>query len=88
MGLGALQAAPPERQPDAANDSEHRLEIARAAYVVMKRAQSDLDQAEEVLRQGNLVAAARGISRADQFAAYTKKVEAQKLLERALGVAS
>lgn len=69
-------------------DSSERLALASQAWAEFKTAEADVQRIDQILREGELTARRHNISRADQFNAWTRQTEAEKLLVRCLGLDS
>lgn len=74
--------------PTVPADPAERLAVAAQAYGDLKRAETEVARIDVILAQGELAARRHNLSRADQFKAWSRQVDAARLLAACLGVQS
>lgn len=83
MASAAVQVSQLQPIPD---DPAERLSLAAKAYVDLRKAEAEVTRIESILVQGEFAARRAGLSRADQFKAWTRKNDAENVLRACLGV--
>lgn len=79
MASAANSLLHPLPQPIPA-DAGERIALAHKSWLALEKAKAEVERVESILRQGEFAARRHNLSRADQFAAVTREVEARKLL--------
>lgn len=80
-----MASAASQSLPTIPADPAERLALAAQAYGELKRAETDVARIDSILAQGELAARRHNLSRADQFKAWGRKVDAERVLVACLG---